>query len=276
MKSFLTRLISGIVLVAILIGVTIPGGWVIDIAFLAVSLIGYYELMRVLGLEKTPFFAVGIVVSVCFYIRLIHGGGAFSLEYDPVYALAFLGISCAIMVFKYPRYEMGDIARSFFAFVYVPYLLSFIVRSRLLESGIYLVWLIFLTAWGCDTLAYCSGVLLGKHKLCPLLSPNKSVEGAVGGVIGAGLLGAIYGYVLYRWFDMSEIYIAGFAAICAVGAVISQIGDLTASAIKREYEIKDYGHLIPGHGGIMDRFDSIIVTSPIIFVLYEYLIKSFM
>lgn len=108
---------------------------------------------------------------------------------------------------------------------------------------------------------------MGKHKLAPVLSPKKSIEGAVGGVVGAALLGAIYAVAINHFAPGANADAAQYAIICAVGGVISQVGDLAASAIKRNHDIKDYGKLIPGHGGILDRFDSVIITAPIIFYM---------
>ena len=135
----------------------------------------------------------------------------------------------------------------------------------MLEQGAFLVWLVFICSWGCDTCAYCVGVTMGKHKLAPVLSPKKSIEGAVGGVVGAALLGAAYAALINRFAPGADANVLSYALICAVGGVISQVGDLAASAIKRNHDIKDYGKLIPGHGGILDRFDSVIITAPIIF-----------
>lgn len=162
---------------------------------------------------------------------------------------------------------------AFFGVFYVAVMLSYIYQTRMLPQGAYTVWLIFLCSWGCDTCAYCVGMLIGKHKMTPKLSPKKSWEGAAGGIIGAALLGLIYGFVFQNKMGTTQKDIFAMAAICAVGAVISMIGDLTASAIKRNYEIKDYGKLIPGHGGILDRFDSVIFTAPVIFYLADYFIK---
>lgn len=132
--------------------------------------------------------------------------------------------------------------------------------------------LVFLSAWGNDTLAYCAGRLFGKHKMSPILSPKKTVEGAVGGVVGAGLLGLLYGMIARNFMTASYNFPLSFAVICAVGGLISIVGDLGASAIKRNYDIKDYSNLIPGHGGILDRFDSIIFTAPIMYYLILYLL----
>ena len=128
------------------------------------------------------------------------------------------------------------------------------------------MWLIFLSSWGCDTCAYCVGMLIGKHKMAPRLSPKKSVEGGVGGVLGAALLGALFSLAMNQWggADVDPLL---YAVICGAGGIISQIGDLAASAIKRNHDVKDYGKLIPGHGGILDRFDSVIFTAPVIYYL---------
>ena len=156
---------------------------------------------------------------------------------------------------------------AFFGMVYVGVMLSYIYQTRVLPGGAFLVWLIFLCSWGCDTCAYCVGVLIGKHKMAPVLSPKKSVEGAVGGVVGAALLTLIYGFLFRGSMHVDVPYIFMMAGICAAGALISMVGDLAASAIKRNFDIKDYGKLIPGHGGILDRFDSVIFTAPIIYYL---------
>jgi phosphatidate cytidylyltransferase len=138
-----------------------------------------------------------------------------------------------------------------------------------------LVVLVFLSAWGNDTCAYCVGVLFGKHKMSPKLSPKKSVEGFIGGVVGAALLGALY-TLLYGKITGEAVTggrVVLFAAICGIGGMISVVGDLAASAIKRQYGIKDYSKLIPGHGGILDRFDSMIMTAPIVYYLVTLFMK---
>ena len=110
-------------------------------------------------------------------------------------------------------------------------------------------------------------MLIGKHKMSPKLSPKKSVEGAVGGVAGAALLTALYCFIFRSQMHLERGEIVILAVIAAIAGLISMVGDLTASAIKRNYDIKDYGKLIPGHGGILDRFDSMIITAPIIYFL---------
>ena len=174
-------------------------------------------------------------------------------------------------VATYPKFTAEEIAKATFGMVYVALMMSFIFQTRTSKDGAYTVWLIFISAWGCDTCAYLVGRAIGKHKMTPVLSPKKSVEGAIGGIIGSALIGALYGYI----FRTNLTEFANPAVFCAIigacGGLISMFGDLSASAIKRQYQIKDYGTLIPGHGGIMDRFDSIIFTAPLIYILVTLL-----
>ena len=174
-------------------------------------------------------------------------------------------------VIAYPVFRFEQVITAFFGLFYVSIMLSYIYRVAALEDGGILVWLIFIGAWGSDTCAYSVGMLLGKHKLSPKLSPKKSIEGSIGGVIGAALLGYIYALITGYKITGIENPRVLFAIIGAAASVISQFGDLAASAIKRNYDIKDYGRLIPGHGGILDRFDSIIFTAPIVYYLALYL-----
>ena len=255
---FKTRLISGIVLVAIALVVIITGGNVLLSVMGIISLIGMFELYRVFQMEKSLAAVVGYLAAIAFYLNLYFG-----FFTDPmILPMLFLILLLAVYVFSYPKYKADQIMACFFALFYVAMMLSFIYQTRMLDGGEYLVWLIFLCSWGSDTCAYCVGMLIGKHKMSPVLSPKKSVEGAVGGVVGAALLGAIYAAVVGSHLE-AENPVITYAIICAVGALISMVGDLAASAIKRNHNIKDYGTLIPGHGGIMDRFDSVIFTAPV-------------
>ena len=260
---FKTRLISGIALVAIALVLIITGGDVLLASMAIISLIGMYELYRVFQIEKSLLAGVGFVAAMIYYVNLLRG----FIPDIMMYCILFLIVLLAVYVFSYPKYNASQIMAGFFAVFYVAVMLSFIYQTRMLLSGEYLVWLIFLCSWGCDTCAYCVGMLIGRHKMSPKLSPKKSIEGAVGGVIGAALLTALYCYIFRGQMNigMTEIWI--LAGISAAGSLISMVGDLAASAIKRNYDIKDYGKLIPGHGGILDRFDSVIITAPIIFYL---------
>ena len=256
---FKTRLISGIVLVIIALATIISGSWILFFTLLAVSLIGMRELYKVMKVSDehvTVLELVGYLGAVLYYIAMKADFG----NYGTMAIIISMILILFVYVFGYPKYHAEQVMAAFFGVVYVAVMLSFIYLTRSLPDGKFLVWLIFLCSWGCDTCAYCVGMLIGKHKMAPVLSPKKSIEGAVGGVAGAALLGVIYAAA-------TQGKIAEYALICAVGALISMVGDLAASAIKRNQNIKDYGKLIPGHGGILDRFDSVIITAPVIYYL---------
>ncbi|MEE1228911.1 MAG: phosphatidate cytidylyltransferase [Lachnospiraceae bacterium] len=260
---FKQRLISGIVLVIIAVITLYFGGFLTLAVVGAISLIGDFELLRVIGKERSALAVMVYSGSIFYYVLLYMDLD----EYILPLALLILILILAVYVFTYPKYEAGEIALSYFTFFYVTVMLSYIYRIRALNEGVYMIVLVFLAAWGNDTLAYCSGRLFGKHKMSPILSPKKTIEGAVGGIVGAFLLGAIYGLIAKRFIVVPYSVVPAFCLTCGVGGAISIIGDLAASAIKRNYGIKDYSNLIPGHGGILDRFDSIIVTAPIIYYL---------
>ena len=265
---FWTRLISGAVLLLILIVTICCGDWILWGLCLAISLIGLFELYRVFGFEREGLGLIGYISTAFYYLNL----RTVWVGDDMIMVIAFLLVLLAAYVLTYPKYRAKQITEAFFGVFYVAVMLSFIYRIRIPAGGFYDTWLIFICGWGCDTCAYCSGMLFGKHKMVPKLSPKKTVEGAAGGIIGAGLIGAVYGFVLYQIFAFPVQRVGAYAIICALGAVVAQLGDLAASAIKRNYEVKDFGHLIPGHGGILDRFDSVILTAPMIYALAEFLV----
>ena len=261
---FKTRLISGIVLVLAALLVIISGGPVLYGALMCVSVIGAGELMRAMKVHGSRY---GLLEVTSFLTIIVYYTVLFLGREDLQLAVLIGGVilNMFVYVFTYPRYHADQITAAFFSIVYAGVMLSFIYQTRMMEGGAFLVWLIFLCSWGCDTCAYCVVMLIGKHKMAPVLSPKKSVEGAVGGVVGAVLLGAVYGAAV-------KGEILEYGVICGAGALISMVGDLAASAIKRNHDIKDYGTLIPGHGGIMDRFDSVIFTAPVIYYLARLLL----
>lgn len=264
---FKQRLISGIVLVILALIFIIHGGYLLLAVLGIISLIGMFELYRILKIEKSAPGIIGYIAAAVFYLNL-------ALNFIPdimLFIMAFLIICMCCMVFTYPKFTPAQIMGAFFGVFYVAVMLSCIYLTRELPGGTYLVWLIFLCSWGCDTCAYCAGMLFGKHKVTPKLSPKKSLEGYIGGVAGAFLLTIIYGFLFKDGMGADVAYIMLMAGICAAGAVLSTIGGLAASAVKRNYGIKDYGKLIPGHGGILDRFDSVIFTAPVIYFLSLYL-----
>lgn len=278
---FVTRLISGIVLVAIALLAFIFGGEILLGISVFISMAGYLELCRAVGVKEkdkkiNALEIVGIIGILAYYAVLYffpaveEGNAAMSMGnvlYAVIPIIGVFMLSMLLYVVCFPRYRSEQVMANVFNFLYAPVMLSFIYLTREQEAGKYIVWLILISSWGCDTCAYVVGMLIGKKKVFPVLSPKKSLEGCIGGVVGAGLIAALYAvFVVENVFPDKRVTIV-ITIICMVGAVMSQVGDLAASAIKRNHEIKDYGKLIPGHGGIMDRFDSVIVTAPMIYFL---------
>lgn len=264
---FATRLASGIVLVAIALVVVIAGGPLLFAVTCAISFIGLFEFYRVLRIEKNAVGAAGYLAAAAYFAILWFEGK----QYVELVIILTVMLLMTIYVFTFPAYRTEQVTGAVFGVLYVPVMLSYLYQTRTMPDGAYLVWLIFISSWGCDTCAYCTGMLIGKHKLAPVLSPKKSIEGAVGGAAGAALLGLIYGAVFGSHMLEVESPMLSCALACAIAAVISQIGDLAASAVKRNHNVKDYGRLIPGHGGILDRFDSMIFTAPAIFFAVNFI-----
>ena len=278
---FVTRLISGIILL-VLTAVFLYFGGIPLLAVLAfLSVIGFLEMTKAIGITRengnfNRLEFTGIVGNILLYTCQMY----FYFKQEAVDVVYLLGIivftiiaMLAVYVVSFPKFNATQAVGAVFAFLYVAVMLSFIGMTRALpEIGNKVVWMIWISAWGSDTCAYCVGMLTGKtignHKAFPVLSPKKSIEGCIGGVVGAALLGMLFGH-----FVMGSDYgTIMMGIICGIGSVIAQCGDLAASAIKRNYNIKDYGKCIPGHGGILDRFDSIIFTAPCIyFLIYFFL-----
>lgn len=262
------RVISGAVLVVIL-AITLYFGGIVTCGLMAlVSLAGNMELLRVYGVNKKTPGIVCYLATVLYYIAIYLDRMDIIVPMMVVYLLVML----AVYVLTFPTYSDKQIMAAFMDFFYVSVMLSFVYLIRNMEHGLVLVLLIFVSSWINDTCAYFVGRALGKHKMAPVLSPKKSIEGLIGGIVGAGVFGAVFGILFDKYVDTMNYAPLLFAVVGAVGALPAVIGDLAASAIKRNNDIKDYGKLIPGHGGILDRFDSIIFTAPIIYYLLVYLL----
>lgn len=264
---FIQRLLSGIVLVIVAIASIYFGGNVLLLLVGLLSLIGQFELYRVLKLEKSALGFAGYLATIAYECLLFMNKETFF----EVYLLAVLLVFMSIYVILYPKYVFKEVAMTVAGIIYVTVMLSCLYQVRCQTGGLYLVWIIFIAAWGSDTCAYCVGKLIGKHKLPSPLSPKKTVEGCAGGIIGAALLAFLYAIIFQAKLEATNCSVPMFTIMGGIGAVCSQIGDLAASAIKRNYEVKDYGTLIPGHGGVMDRFDSILFAAPLTLIFLTWI-----
>ena len=273
---FMTRLCSSGVLVVLSLVTILTGGYLLAGVLLFLALTAFRELTKACKLAKeggeiSALEVIGYLGILAYYLLMVFAAD------EMILFLCLITILVAFMflyVFTFPKYHAEQIMCAFFCVAYAPVMLSFIYLVRILPYGIYSVWMIFISSWICDTCAYVFGMLFGKHKLAPVLSPKKSIEGALGGIFGSALVGALYAYFVVEPAISEQRVTWIFVLISAVGAVISQVGDLAASAIKRNHDIKDYGKLIPGHGGVMDRFDSVIFTAPMIYFLARLLIHG--
>lgn len=286
------RIISGVILAAAIIGLDLIGSYPLSLALMLCSIIGYCELTAVLcspfsskkkkGAEpagKIPDLIAfpGLVLTIVYYVGLMYIEWRYGLVNPQgmisasdfwtllMLSLVFL-LTLVIYVFTFPRRKSSQATGAVTAFLYVPVMMSFLLRTRNLSHGIWLYLLIFVCSSVSDVCALAVGMAIGRHKLAPVLSPKKTIEGAVGGVAGSAAVSCLVA-VLIRHFEPGTNLIIPFLIIGICGSFIGQTGDLAASAIKRNHGIKDYGHLIPGHGGIMDRFDSVIFTAPVIYFL---------
>lgn len=234
------------------------GGIYLKCLTFVLSFMGMYEFYKVTKVKDlNPMKYLG-------YLALI---GFFVLNND-ITKLAYVLIPLVFLCLCVPIIDVErnyfEVAVTVLGFIYVGVFFSFISTVNAMQYGSYLVWLIFIASWGCDTLAYYSGRFLGKTKLCPKVSAKKTVEGSIGGLIGAAIGCGIFGYIIKGYGVNIELY--HFFIMGAICGVFSQFGDLVASSIKRyKVDIKDYSNLIPGHGGILDRFDSILYSGVIVF-----------
>lgn len=272
---FRTRLLSGIVLVMVMGFALVTGGPLLLTIMGALSVIGLTELYKSEKIHNRLPGVAGYVMTAVLYAMIYFE----KLEYLPVFAVVSALLLFVILIAGFPKYKTKEITLAFFGVFYVAFMLSYLYQIRILENGVYVVWLVLISAFGYDTCAYCVGMITGKtignHKMTPHLSPKKSWEGLAGGIIGAGFLGFAYANIFGEYLPKLPLGAWAYFIICAAGGIIAQAGDLSASAIKREYEIKDFGKLIPGHGGVMDRFDSIMFTAPVIYYLVALVFPLF-
>ncbi|HEY8888838.1 MAG TPA: phosphatidate cytidylyltransferase [Clostridium sp.] len=246
------------------------GGVYLKYSVMVLSLLGMYEFYKVSRKKHyKPIGFVGYILCIVYYLNMSNN---FISSFNIYILIAIIFLLLCIPV-VYTNYNFVDVALTIFGFLYVAVFFSFIVFINNKLYGQYLVWIIFICSWGCDTSAYYSGRFLGrggKHKLCPKVSPNKTIEGSIGGLLGSTIGCIIYGYAISKCGVTIQLY--HYAAIGVLCGVFGQFGDLIASSIKRFVGAKDYSSLIPGHGGILDRFDSILFVSVVAFYYITFVI----
>ena len=249
------RVLSGLILAPLLI-IVFLGGWPLLIGCILLSIFGlkeFYNGFSKLGIK--PNYMLGYISIPLLYMITFFKDQA-NLNMLWLFAMTICSL---IYLFNITDRKLEDAMATILGIVYVVFFLFHVILIENIPNFAPMIWLVLLIAFGTDTMAYFSGYLFGKHKLCPNISPKKTVEGAIGGIIGSVLFCGIFGYFLFHDY-LIHCLVLGF-----LGSMIAQLGDLTASIFKRKMGIKDYGNLIPGHGGILDRFDSVLFTGPFVY-----------
>ena len=260
MKS---RILVAVVGVPVLVWVVLWAPTLVMMAALALLAgIAAYELMRCVGLDKTSLLLSWTIIAAIFSVEWYYDRP----DYIAVWWVLYVVVDFLYAIVKAGEVKFVQILAGIFAVVVIPY--SFSAFLRMEASGIHRAYLLlpFILSFACDTFAYFAGCAFGKHKLAPKVSPKKTIEGSVGGMAGNVVCGLIFAFVMDRWFSGSIGY-GAMALLALACSIVAQVGDLSFSLIKREFGIKDYGRLFLEHGGVLDRFDSVLFVTPVVEII---------
>ena len=267
------RVITGVLFAIIFIGAILLINTIVFPIFVAIlSGIAVWEIEKAVGLKNKFIMILSLAVSVCIPFLFEFGVSISVGGFGGIYVVAVL----ILMLLQYEKTRFQEAVMAIFASVCVPYAFSVMIIFRDIDEyidgyskveGIYLLIFSFFASWMTDIFAYFIGSKFGKHKLCPKISPKKSVEGAIGGIAGAVLLNVLLLFVFKKFIFEGEARLSyiDVVLLSIILSVVSMFGDLAASTIKRNFGIKDFGKLLPGHGGIMDRFDSALFVMPVLY-----------
>ncbi|WZL74879.1 phosphatidate cytidylyltransferase [Clostridiaceae bacterium 35-E11] len=254
------RIISALFSIPLLIFVVFKGGFLLKIVVLILALKGideFYTAFHNIGIM--PYKKIGFISVLLMFVT--------TLTHTTMNLIILWFFSSILLVLLHNLFKKdANVIASSITLIGIYYIVFFVYHIIFIENYSnyhMLIWMVFISAWATDTFAYFTGYFLGSKKLCPNISPKKTVEGALGGIIGSVLSSFLFAYYVIPELTV-HCMIIGF-----IGSILGQIGDLTASIFKRQAGIKDYGKIMPGHGGILDRFDSILFTAP---AVYYYMI----
>lgn len=279
-----TRVITSIVGLAILAGVlTLFDTVVFDLVLAALCMMAVWEVFHALGFEPKQRYLLIPIAIITVMVMLSHTE-VVGMAMLPAFMLLVLFLAVSIIAHsKTISFEkMGALVYYAGVIIFCFYSLVYLKRCLPAETyhsdAIYFILLILCFAWGGDTGAYFAGRAFGRHKLAPIVSPKKTVEGAVGGVFGSILLGilctvifsALVGRDTGILLHVKPVYYLALVVTGAISSVLGILGDLFASVVKRQHQIKDYGNIFPGHGGILDRFDSVIFIAPFVSLVVRF------
>ncbi|MED1562158.1 phosphatidate cytidylyltransferase [Alkalihalobacillus alcalophilus ATCC 27647 = CGMCC 1.3604] len=259
------RIITGVIGGALFISLVIAGGWLFSTFIFIVASVAMTELLKMKKIS--PFSVMGLISLGSMWLLLIP-----STWFDTVVTIQFTKIETFVFLILFllmltvlskNKFTFDEVGFVVLSSVYVGFGFHYLLMTReIADIGMWLVFFVLIIIWTTDSGAYFIGRAFGKHKLWPDISPKKTVEGAIGGIISAVVLGTIF-YWFFPIFD--HYFIALFVML--VASTFGQLGDLVESALKRHYSVKDSGTVLPGHGGILDRFDSLIYVMPILHLL---------
>lgn len=270
LKRIITAAIGLVLLVLVLI---FSDTLAFPITCCALTLIGVYEMLGCIRVRKnlvTSILMYLVTVAAFVLSQLKLSLSVFICTYASMLFILLI-VLFAMSVFSEGHLPVDKVCIAFTTVAYIITGLISLVLLRNIEYGVYLYLIPFVGPWVSDTFAYFGGRLFGRHKLIPSVSPKKTVEGAVCGVVFCTAVCSVYGIVI-RNYSGINYPVWAFIVMGAIVAVVSQVGDLIFSLIKRRYNVKDYGMILPGHGGVLDRFDSVISTAPLLFIVCEALI----
>jgi len=266
------RILSALLGIPLLVFVLASGEKMLTAALVIVSSIALREFYGIFKrVDIFPFQAAGLISGVVINISAgVYGQAA--LAHASTVMIVCTLVCFAIMIVQ-NRARILDLGVTLVGIVYVSILLSMLLFVYSLEQGHIIIWLVFVIAWLGDTFAYFVGINLGRHKLCPRISPKKSVEGAIGGLLGSVLGSVAFGLIVLELYRL-DLSLLMLAFVGLIGGIMGQLGDLAASILKRYAGVKDFGNLMPGHGGVLDRFDSILFTVPVVYYIIGMLVSS--
>ncbi|URN85344.1 phosphatidate cytidylyltransferase [Acetobacterium wieringae] len=260
-SSMKTRIWTGVIGLPLLIFILYTGGFILVVGVSILAFVGTMEYTRAINKMIRP--KMNVVLMIILTVMLMV---TIKLDYYflmPVLLVAFIIIFCYEILSGNAGIERGS--ATLMGLIYVPIMFGHLFLFETVNKGPYYMWLIFVIAFTTDTAAYFIGKSIGNRKIAPLISPKKTIAGSVGGVVVATLCTILYGTILSSYFSFVLPWYL-YLVVGVFGSIAGQCGDLTASMIKRKAKIKDFGTILPGHGGILDRFDSILFIIPLIYI----------
>ncbi len=259
------RLISAFFGIIVLVLVLLGNQLVFDVVVTLIASMAIYEVVGAVGLRKFKVLTTVAMLMPAAMMLASH----YIETYTTAIIFAFLALFMLIMLFNHKKYTFVNIATVFAISTMVSLPFLYVSMTRRLGNENLDVLVILIGCWITDSCAYFTGYFFGKHKLAPEISPKKTIEGSVGGVVGVMLILVAYAHIAGNIMNVGVNTVPAIA-VGLVSGIVSQFGDLCASTIKREHNIKDFGNIMPGHGGVMDRFDSLILVAPAVYYILKF------